>query len=122
MAAYLEKLNKKIQNTFVLVQLMKYSRLLREYIIGLHVVMKQSCYDKMFLLFCQSLWFVRACFSACPCVWKALGGFDVCVTVHLWHNSINNQLDATIKFISNFNQLNMFRAIISPILRSIRLC
>jgi len=22
--------------------------------------------------------------------------FDVCVTVHLWYNSINNQLDATI--------------------------
>jgi len=26
------------------------------------------------------------------------------------------------KFVTNFNQLNMFRAIISPILRSTRLC
>jgi len=37
-------------------------------------------------------------------------------------NNINSQLDVTItNFIDNFNQLNMFRAIISPILRSIRL-
>ena len=48
---------------------------------------------------------------------------DVCVTVHHWYNNINNQLDATIRiFINNPNQLNMFRAIISPILRSTRLC
>jgi len=37
--------------------------------------------------------------------------------------NINSQLDATItKFIANYNQLNMFRAIISPILRTTRLC
>ena len=44
---------------------------------------------------------------------------DVCVTVHHWYNSINSQLENN--FINNFNQLNMFRAIISPILRSTRL-
>ena len=39
------------------------------------------------------------------------------------YNNINSQLDATIiNFINNFNQLNMFRAIILPILRSARLC
>jgi len=49
--------------------------------------------------------------------------FDVCVTVHHWYNNINSQLDATLtNFIDNYNQLNMFRAIISPILRSTRLC
>ena len=38
-------------------------------------------------------------------------------------NNINSQLDATItNFIDNYNQLDMFRAIISPILRSTRLC
>ena len=38
-------------------------------------------------------------------------------------NNINNQLDATItNFIDNYNQLDMFRAIISPILWSTRLC
>ena len=48
--------------------------------------------------------------------------------MHVWErhciwNNINNQLDATIKnFIDNYNRLNMFRAIISPILRSTRLC
>jgi hypothetical protein len=43
--------------------------------------------------------------------------FDVCVTVHHWYNNINNQLDATItNFIDNYNQLNMFRATVSPIL------
>jgi len=37
-------------------------------------------------------------------------------------NNINSQLDATITdFIDNYNQLSMFRAIISPILRSTRL-
>ena len=48
--------------------------------------------------------------------------FDVCVTMHYWYNNINKQLDATIITINNFNQLNTFRAIISPILRSTRLC
>jgi len=48
--------------------------------------------------------------------------FNVCVTVHHWYNNVNNQLDATItNFIDNYNQLNMFRAIISPILRRTRL-
>ena len=48
---------------------------------------------------------------------------DVCVTVHHWYNNINSQLDATItNFIDNYNQLNVFRAIISPVLRSTRLC
>jgi len=49
--------------------------------------------------------------------------FDVCVTVRHRYNNINSQLDATIThFIDNYNQLNMFRATISPILRSTRLC
>ena len=49
--------------------------------------------------------------------------FDVCVTVHHWYNNINSQLDATVRdFIDNYNQLSMFRAIISLILRSTRLC
>jgi len=44
------------------------------------------------------------------------------VTVHHKYNNINSQLDATVtKFIDNYNQLNMFRAIISPILRTTRL-
>ena len=35
---------------------------------------------------------------------------------------INSQIDAKIKkIIENYNQLNMFRAIISPILRSTRM-
>jgi len=39
------------------------------------------------------------------------------------YNNINSQLDATItNFIDNYSHLNMFRAIISPILRSTRLC
>jgi len=38
------------------------------------------------------------------------------------YNNINNQLDSTITvFIINPNQLNTFRAMISPILRSTRL-
>jgi len=38
---------------------------------------------------------------------------------NLMYNNINSQLDATItNFIDNNNQLNMFRAIISPTLRS----
>ena len=45
--------------------------------------------------------------------------FDVCVTVHHWYNNINSQLDATMtNFIDKYNQLT----IISPILRSTRLC
>ena len=41
----------------------------------------------------------------------------------LYYNNINNQLDATItNFIDNYNQFNMFWAIIPPILRSTRLC
>ena len=48
--------------------------------------------------------------------------FDVCVTVHHWYNTINSRLDATItNFTDNYNQLNMFRVFISPILRSTRL-
>jgi len=39
------------------------------------------------------------------------------------NDNINSQLDATIKhFIHNYNQLNTFLAIISPILRSTRPC
>jgi len=42
--------------------------------------------------------------------------FDIYVTVHHWYNNINNQLDAKIiNFIDNYNQINMFRVIISPI-------
>jgi len=53
----------------------------------------------------------------------AFVSFDVCVTAHHWYNNINSQIDATtINFIFNYNQFNMFRAIISPILRSARLC
>ena len=38
-------------------------------------------------------------------------------------NNIKSQLDATItNFTDNYNQLNMFRAIISLILRSTGLC
>ena len=49
--------------------------------------------------------------------------FDVCVTVLHRYNNINSQLDATVtNFIDNYNQLNMFLAITSPILRSTRLC
>jgi hypothetical protein len=49
--------------------------------------------------------------------------FAVSATVHHWYNNINSQLDATItNLIDNYNQLNMFRTIISPILRRIRLC
>ena len=41
---------------------------------------------------------------------------------HFFYNNISSQLDAKIKkIIDNYNQLNMFRAIISPILRSTRL-
>jgi len=42
---------------------------------------------------------------------------------HCFSNaSTNNQLDATMTVYYNFNQLEMFRAIVSPILRSTRLC
>ena len=45
------------------------------------------------------------------------------MTVHHWYNNINSQIDKKItNFIDNYNQLNMFRAIISPILRNSRLC
>jgi len=45
--------------------------------------------------------------------------FGVCVTLHHWYS----KLDVTITdFIDNYNQLNMFRAIFSPILRNTRLC
>jgi hypothetical protein len=45
------------------------------------------------------------------------------VTVYRGYNNINYQIDAKItNFIDNYNQLNMFRAIISPIHRSTRLC
>ena len=48
---------------------------------------------------------------------------DVMSNVRLVYNNINNQLDATITvFINNTHQLNVFRAMISPILRSTRLC
>jgi len=41
------------------------------------------------------------------------------MTNSIFHNHINSQLDATITvFIDNYNQLNMFRAIIPPILKS----
>jgi hypothetical protein len=39
-----------------------------------------------------------------------------------FQGNTDNQLDATIKVYNNSNQLNMFRAMISPIFRSIRLC
>jgi len=42
-------------------------------------------------------------------------GLDVCVTVYHRYNNINGQLDAKItNFIYNYNQLNMFRAKLSP--------
>ena len=48
--------------------------------------------------------------------------FDVCVTVHHTYSNTNSQLNATItNFIANYIQFSMFRAIISPILRSTRL-
>ena len=44
---------------------------------------------------------------------------DVCVTVHHRYSNINSKLDATMtNFIDNYNQRDMFPAIISPILRS----
>ena len=43
------------------------------------------------------------------------GKYDVCVTVRHWYNNINSQLDAKITdVIDNYNQLNMFRAKLSP--------
>ena len=83
---------------------------------------------------CKFVLYIRVCLfvyfvfllnlKPCWCVlWISSVNFDVCVTLHHWHNNINSQLHATItNFIDNYNQLNMFRAIISPILRSIRLC
>jgi len=48
---------------------------------------------------------------------------EISVLNNIKYININSQLDATItNFIDNYNQLNMFRAIISPILRSTRLC
>jgi len=45
------------------------------------------------------------------------------VPLRWWYNNINSQLDATItNFIDNYNQLYIFRTIISPIIRSTRLC
>ena len=39
------------------------------------------------------------------------------------YNNSNSQIDTTItNFIDNYNQLNMFRAIVSPILRNNGLC
>jgi len=56
-------------------------------------------------------------------IWVYIYIYDVCVIVHHRYNNINSQLDATItNFIDSYNQLNMFRTIISPILRSTRLC
>jgi len=47
--------------------------------------------------------------------WTPNSWFDVCVTVHHRYNHINSQLDATITiFIDNYDQINMFRVIISP--------
>jgi len=49
--------------------------------------------------------------------------FFLCVTVHHWYNNINSQPGAiTTNFTDNYNQINMFRAEISLILRSTRLC
>jgi len=46
---------------------------------------------------------------------KRLCLFHVCLTVHHWYNNINSLLDAKItNFIDNYNQLNMFQAIIRP--------
>jgi len=48
--------------------------------------------------------------------------FYVRVTVHHVYSNMNSLLDATTtNFIDNYNQLNTFGAIISPILRSTRL-
>ena len=45
------------------------------------------------------------------------------LVVHTTAVYFNMLIDATItNFIDNYNQLSMFRAIISPILRSTRLC
>ena len=56
------------------------------------------------------------------------GRVKLCAVVKLWvpyrarNNNIDNKLDATIAVFNNSNQLIMFRATISPILRSTRLC
>ena len=45
--------------------------------------------------------------------------FEISVLNNITCININSQLDATItNFIDNYNQLNMFQAIISPILKS----
>jgi len=52
-----------------------------------------------------------------------LSEFDVCVTGHHWYNNVNSQLDATIIILLIISiSSTCFRAIISPILRSTRLC
>jgi len=49
--------------------------------------------------------------------------FHVVILHTSCHSNIKSQLDKkNNNFIDNYNQLNMFRAIISPILRSTRLC
>jgi len=54
---------------------MKYLRLVIEYNMGLRAVSKQSCYDKMFPLFCKFLWSV--------CV-RALARDPLCVKGNEW--------------------------------------
>jgi len=49
--------------------------------------------------------------------------FHNCKEISVIFNNINSQLGATFtNVIDNYNRLNMFRAIISPILRNTRLC
>jgi len=49
--------------------------------------------------------------------------FKITLYISSEDSNVNSQLDATItNFIDNYNQLDMFRAIVSPILRSTRLC
>jgi len=58
---------------------------------------------------------INKCFQ-CDCKVTLFENACIC-------NNINNQPDETItNFIDNYNQLNMFQAIISPLVRSTRLC
>ena len=49
--------------------------------------------------------------------------FKITLYISSEDSIVNSQLDARItNFIDNYNQLNMFWAIVLPILRSTRLC
>ena len=78
------------------------------------------CFFWRVKLTCEKRLLPSSCLSFGPDVTSRLplNGF-----YKIWYSNINSQPDETItNFIDNYNQLNMFRAIISPIIRSTRLC